>query len=258
VEIIVPMKQVPDLVDELEIAASGTDLDREYLQYVLNEFDDQALETALLLKEAHGGRVTALALDVGEADNVLFTAAAKGADALVKITGDFADRPPGSHATAQLVAGVVRERPFDLICTGVQSAEDLDGQLAPLLASALGLPHASVVSGIEADPGAGTMRVLQEHGGGVMARLELPIPSVLGIQAAPQPPRYAPVSRVRQAMKETTIEEVAAPPVEVEALTIRRIAKPVAASHAEMITGSTDEIVGKILELLKERGLVKA
>ncbi|MEX2557926.1 MAG: electron transfer flavoprotein subunit beta/FixA family protein [Actinomycetota bacterium] len=255
-EIIVPIKQVPDLVDELEIASSGTDLDREYLRYVLNEFDDQALEAALLLKEAHGGRVTVVALDMGEVDNVLFTAAAKGADVLVKITGDFADRPAGSHAMARIVADVVRDRPFDLICTGVQSAEDLDGQLAPLLGSALGLPHISVVSGIEAD--GGTIRVLQEHGGGVMARLEAPLPCVLGVQAAAQPPRYAPVSRVRQAMKETTIEEVAATAVEADPLTIRRFAKPESATHAEMIAGSTDQIVDKILSLLRERGLVKA
>src|SRR3990172_1275310 len=67
--IIVPLKQVPDLVEELQIDESGRDLNREWLKYKLNEFDEHALEEALLLKEELGGQVTAIALESEEIDN---------------------------------------------------------------------------------------------------------------------------------------------------------------------------------------------
>lgn len=255
-EIIVPIKQVPDLVEELEINADGTDLDREYLSYVMNEFDEHALEEAVLLKEANGATVTVIAVDMGEADQVLYTAAAKGADKLIKVTGDFDERPPDSHAMAQIVAGVLEGRSYDLVLTGVQSAEDLDGQLAPLLGTRLGVPHISVVAGVEAS--GGTVTATQEFGGGVTAKLQVSGPCVLGVQAARQTPRYAPVSRVRAMMKETSIEEVDAPAFESSGLTVRKVSKPESSSHAEMIEGSTDQIVDKLVSILRERGLARA
>ncbi len=254
--IIVPVKQVPDLVEELEIGPDGTDLDREYLKYVMNEFDEHALEAALLLKEATGGSVTVMTLDMGEADQLLFTAAAKGADTLVKITGDFDGRPPDSHALAQIFAAAIQGRPFDLIVTGVQAADDLDGQVGPLLGTALGVLHVSVVSGLE--PSGAGVTVHQEFGGGMMVELELPTPCVLGIQAAKQAPRYAPITRVRQAMQSAQIEEVAAAAGEPSALTIRKMVKPQSGSRAEMLTGSPEDIAERVAGILRERGLVKA
>ena len=82
--IVVPVKLVPDLVEELEIDDDGTDLDRDFLSLKINEFCDHALEEALQLKDAHGGQVTAIALEAEEADKVLFTALAKGASGVTK------------------------------------------------------------------------------------------------------------------------------------------------------------------------------
>ncbi|HEX9696153.1 MAG TPA: electron transfer flavoprotein subunit beta/FixA family protein [Actinomycetota bacterium] len=255
-EIIVPIKQVPDLVEELEINAEGNDLDREYLTYVMNEFCEQALEEAVLLKEAHGGTVTAITIDSGEADNVLFTAAAKGADTLIKVTGDFEDVFPDSHALSAIYAEVLKSRAYDVIMTGVQAADDLDGQLGPLLASRLGIPHVSVVAGVE--PGDGVVVATQESGGGLTAELAVKTPCLLGVQAARQTPRYAPVSRVRAMKQEKTIEELDAPSVDTPRLRVRAMRTPESSSHAEMLTGSTEEIADRVVALLRERGLVKA
>ncbi|HEY4492270.1 MAG TPA: electron transfer flavoprotein subunit beta/FixA family protein, partial [Acidobacteriota bacterium] len=146
--IIVPLKQVPDLVEELQIDESGRDLNREWLKYKLNEFDEHALEEALLLKEELGGQVTAIALESEEIDKTLFTAAAKGADKLIKITGDFG-ATFSSRAAAKTLAVAIKNMPYDLILTGVQAADDRDGQLAGLLAHYLNLPHVSVVTGVK-------------------------------------------------------------------------------------------------------------
>ena len=81
--ILVTAKLVPDLVEELEIADSGTALDMTWLRLIINEFDDHAIEQAILLKEKNGGEVTVVVPDMEGMDDVLFTAAAKGADRLV-------------------------------------------------------------------------------------------------------------------------------------------------------------------------------
>lgn len=248
--IIVPIKQVPDLVEELQVDASGKDLDREWLKYKVSEFDDHALEEALLLKEQHGGTVTAIALDGDDIDKALFAAAAKGADKVVKITGDF--KGASNHVAAKALANAIKGMAFDLVLTGVQSVEDRDGQIGVLLAHYLGIPHISVVTGVEA--GSGTVTVHKEYGGGVVAEFEASMPLVLGIQAARETPRYVPVSRVRQAMRDTALEEIAGDGSGVSAgSSVVRMFKPETGGGAEMLTGSAQDIAGKLAEIIKSK-----
>jgi electron transfer flavoprotein beta subunit len=253
--IIVPVKQVPDLVEELEINSEGADLEREALKYKMNEWDESALEEALQLKELHGGTVTALA--TGDVDEMLYTCVARGADRVVKIVGDFEEHHD-SHTAARALAAAIREQPYDLILTGVQAADDLDGQVGILLATYLGIPHISVVSGIEAEPLTRTATVHQEYAGGIMATFEVDLPVVLGVQASRAIPRYAPVSRVRQAMKTAQIEEIEATTPAGAGISVRRMFKPESTEHAEMLEGDTDAIVDRVIAILRERGLWRA
>ena len=252
--IVVPIKQVPDLVEELELAPDGTDIDREFLKFVLNEFDDQALEEALLLKEQAGGEVVVVGFDEPEVDLALHTALAKGADRAVRLTG-AGEGWISSHARAAALAAWLEGEQCDIVLTGVQAADDLDGQLAPLLASLLGVPHVSVVIGVEVTDR--TARVTQDLSGGKTAVLDVQLPAVLGVQAAAQPPRYASIGVVRQAMKERQIEEAAAATQAASGLRLRRLAAPEKAGHAEMLGDSADDVAGRIVELIRERGLAK-
>jgi electron transfer flavoprotein beta subunit len=251
--IVVPLKAVPDLVEEIEFTPDGTGIDREFLKFVLNEWDDQALEEALLVKDAVGGEVVAVGLaDDPDIDQALYTALAKGADGAVKISGHAGD----THSRAALLAGYLEQQPADLIVTGVQAPDDLDGQLPPMLAARLGFPHVSVAIAVEVADG--SARVRQEFAGGRSQQLEVRLPAVVGVQAARQPPRYAPISRIRQVMQAGGLLEVAAPAGSPEpALTVRRMYAPEQAGHAEMLAGSTGSVADKIIELLRSRGLAK-
>ena len=135
--LLVPLKMVPDLVEELTLNEAGTDLDRDALTYKLNEFDDQALEEALELKALHGGTVIVAGLDTPDIDQVFYTAIAKGADRAVKITGQF-DPLVDSWTAAAAMAPVVASLEVDLVLAGVQAPDDLYGQLPVLLAGKLG------------------------------------------------------------------------------------------------------------------------
>jgi len=251
--IVVPLKQSPDLVEELEINSDATDIDRDAVKLQLSEWDDQALEEALCLKESAGATVTVVTTDGGEADSILFTALAKGADRAVKLTGDFPARLD-HHALAHILAGVAKQLAADIVLTGVQSVEDLDGQVPVLLAAMLGWPHVSVVTGVEIAGGEATLK--QEYSGGVMAELAVKLPAVVGIQAARQAPRYAPVSKVRQIQKSAKLEEIAVEvPSSDTGITVRRVFKPEAAGHAEILDGEPAEVADKLVAILKDRGL---
>ena len=254
-EIVVPMQQTVDLVEELELNDEGTDVEREYLKFVANEWDEQALEEALLLKDAAGGSVTVVGIDETDVDGTLYSALAKGAERAVKLTGDF-ESGVSSHHRAAMLAAWLGEQSFDLVLVGVQSPEDLDGQTGVILANLLDVAHVSVAIGVE--PHDGGVKVSQEFGGGVVQQLALSGRAVVGIQAAREAPRYVSISRVRQAMQESTLEEVAAPDVDgATGTTVRRLYAPESTSHAEMLEGDAEAVAARIMEIVRERGLVK-
>src|SRR5438874_6309529 len=253
--IVVPIKQVPDLVEELELNDDETDVDREFLKFVLSEWDDQALEEALLVKEAVGGEVIVVGFGDPDVELSLYTAIAKGADRAVNLTG-LGEGWVDSHTRAAVLAEWLGGQSADLVLAGVQAVDDLDGQLPPLLAAMLGWPHVGVVIGVEGKDN--TIQVSQEFGGGKATRLEITLPAVVGVQAARQPPRYASITRIRQAQQAGGVEEVeVAPPAGAATsnLTIRRLYAPEQASHAEMLTGSAEEVAERIVELIRAKGV---
>jgi electron transfer flavoprotein beta subunit len=257
--ILVLLKMVPDIVEELEIAPDGKSLEQESVRPIVSERDDHALEQALLLKERSGGTVTAVALDAPEVDEVLFTALAKGSDRAVKVTG--LDAPPSTAAAAALLAEVLPRvpnlMPLDLILAGCQAIDDLDGVLAPLLAERLGVPYLGIVTGVAMEVGGGPVTVLKEFAGGARGQYVVCLPAVLGVQAAEKPPRYVPVAKVRAAMKTRTIEQIAASPAEEAALLeVLTMTKPEAAGRAEMLEGAPEAVAAKLVEILSARGLV--
>jgi len=252
---VVLLKQVPDLAEELEIDAGGTDLDREWLSFVASEWDEYALEEALQLRDAGGGTVTCLALGVaaGDVDELLATCLARGADRVTKV-GSF-ERGPDSHTAAAAFAGALADLPHDLILTGVQAIDDLDGQVGPLLAARLDLPHVSVVTHIAVPAAGGSATVHQEYAGGVVGVFDVRLPAVLGVQTSRETPRYAPVSRVRQLMKTATIEQVDGGSGPGSGLVVEAMAVPETGATAEMITGSPQTIAERIAAILAERGI---
>jgi electron transfer flavoprotein beta subunit len=251
--IVVLVKLVPDLVEELCIADSGTALDTAWIRQVINELDNHALEQAVLLKEAAGGQVTVVAPEADGADDVLFAAAAKGADRLIKLGGPFEES--NNHALARVVAQIVGEVAPDLVLTGVQAHNDLDGAVGPLLAEFCGLPYVGYVAGVEL--GDGQARVRKEYAGGLAGELAVDLPAVLGIQVAQQPPRYVAISKIRQAMSTSTIEERDAGALDPEGgPVVERMSVPQAAQHAEMLEGTEDAIATRLVEVFRDLGLV--
>ena len=247
-KIAVLLKQGPDLVEDLEVDASGKALDSDDIKFKLNEFDDHALEEAILLKESGAAdEVVAMAVEGEGTDKMLFTAIAKGADKTVKLIDG---NPSDSHQLGKAFANALGSEGFDMVFTGVQSVDDRDGQLGPIVASYLGVPCVSVVSGVSVSDG--TAVVHKEYSGGLMGEFEVDMPAVLGIQAAKQAPRYAPVSKIRQVQETVSIEEVSMGDVgSGSRSTVASMAPPAKGSGAEML----DDVEG-LIEVLKDKGAI--
>ena len=252
-KIVVLTKMIPDLVEELTIDNSGRKLDRTWLRLILNEFDHHAIEQAILLKEAHGGEVIVIAPDIEDAEEVLFSAAAIGADRLIKLSG-LAEEI-SNHGLACLCLPLMETLRPELILTGVQAHDDLDGQVGPILAEYLKYPYTGYIAGLTIDSGHVLAR--KEFPGGLVAEMEVQLPAVIGIQAAQSPPRYVAFSRIRQARNTAVIEEIQVGVIEGrEALIIDRISQPEVGERAEILTGSPEEVASKLLGILHEKGVL--
>src|SRR3990172_1194736 len=242
--IVVLVKLVPDLVEELTIADNGVMIDTTWLRKIINELDNHALEQAILLKESAGGQVTVIAPESEGVEDVLYAAAAKGADRLIKITGDF--ETANNHALARAVADVTRELRPDLVLTGVQAHNDLDGSVGPLLAEYTGMPYVGYVAGVKPDGGAASAR--KEYPGGLVAELAVTLPAVFGIQVAEKPPRYVAVSKIRQAMSMATIEDRAASALQgAGGPDVGRMYTPEVGERATMLEGGEQEIAAQLV-----------
>ena len=254
-KVAVILRQVPDIVEELTIAEDARTLDESEIRYVTNELDEHALEQALILKQRHGARVTVFGVGGTEARDALASSVAKGADEAVFVPLEFKDRGD-SHKLAAHLAASLRQGSFDLILTGLQAIDQVDGSLNGLLAAYLSLAHVGGLTAVDVVPGGGKAAVKKEYPGGCLGAMEVTLPAVLGIQSAEQPPRYVPVSKVMQAKKSLQVKEVKTPVPEIAGVHVSQLLKPEAGSRAKMLDGDEESVAAEIASLLKERGLL--
>jgi electron transfer flavoprotein beta subunit len=254
VHIVIALRLVPDFSGDIELTSDGADLDREWLDLRLNEFDDHALEEALLLKELSGAKVTAVAINTDGIDKTLQIALARGADAAFKIAAD-GDGELSSRASAPLFAAAARELGADVFLTGVQTPEDLFGHLAPLVAAHLGWPGLSAVGKVRFE--GGEALVQQEYSGGAAATFRVAPPVAIGVQTASRPIRYVAGSQLRQ-FAATKIETKRVSANIGLALAERQALRwPDRISSATMLEGDAEAIASQLQTLLIERGLIK-
>ena len=252
-KIVVPIKLVPDLVDELEIADDGRSLDTTFMRLQLNELDDHALEQAILLKEAQGGEVAVIGAAADDLEDALFNAAARGADHLIRL--NLEAEGVDNHALADAMVAAISDLNPDLILTGVQAHDDLDGQLGGLIAARLDMPYVGYIAGVEM--GDGSCQVRKEYPGGLIGQFEIKLPAVLGIQAAESPPRYIPISRIRQAKDSANIvDKEGLPQPGDKAVHVTKLSPPETGEGATLIEGDPDEMAQGLVEALQQMGIL--
>jgi electron transfer flavoprotein beta subunit len=181
-----------------------------------------------------------------EAEGALRRCLAMGADRAIRVDAE----PRDPISTARALADVVAAESPDLVLTGVQSADSVQGSTGVALAELLGLPRVAVVTKVDWS-GSGPATVDRELEGGLVDVVEVDTPALLTIQTGINQPRYANLRAIKQAEQQeiAVVDADAGEP----AYRVRRMFAPPRGAGAELLEGNAAQVAQQIAELLKER-----
>ncbi len=259
--IVVLLKQVPDTETKVRVKSDEPSISTDGVTYVINPYDEYALEEALKIREAKGeGEVTLLTLGWDKAGEALRTGLAMGADRAVHLN-DAAFLGGDAHSTAVALAKAIRKMDYDLILGGKQAIDNDHHQVGVRVAEELGIPHAAVVTSLELEDGKAVAHREIEGGSEVV---ELPLPAVITCQKGLNEPRYASLKGIMKAKKkplETKAPaDIDASPDEVgkagAKTTVLTMAPPPERAAGRIVEGEPEEAAKEVVRLLREEAKV--
>lgn len=259
-EILVCITRVPDTAEnEIAINGDGTDIDRDSLVYSVNEWDNYAVEEAIRIKERIGGSVTVVTVGDEESEEILRREMAMGADKGILLSDDAFAGTDG-RGIATILKAEAEKGKYDLILTGAQ-ADAGAGEVGGMLAALMDVPYASLVNSIEVLDEK-TLKIGREVEGGNAEMNRIQLPCVLSIQTGINEPRYVGIRGIRQvASVQIPVRGTSDLGLLPEAITPRVQRQdyflPELGDGAEMLEGSTEEIIDKLVEMLKAKGGLK-
>jgi len=248
-KIAVCIKRVPDSETRVKIASNGKSLDEAGVKFVLNPYDEFAVEEALQRKEKAGtGEVAVFCLGPAAAQETIRTALAMGADRGVLLQTDAV--PADGFVTAQALAAELKPGSWDLILFGKMAIDDYNQQVGPMVAELLGLPCVTTVAHLEMDGAKGVAE--REIEGGIEV-VEFPLPAVLTADKGLNEPRYPALKGIMAAKKkplEVKPVQLGAGGIDVVALT------PPPERKEGKIVGEGPGAVPELVRLLREEAKV--
>ena len=261
---IVCIKQVPETSNVKMDPDTGT-MVRDGVESIVNPLDLYAIEAALQLKEARGGRITVVSMGPPSAQKAIREALSMGCDEGVLVSGK-AFAGSDTHATSYALSHVVRKlMPCDLVLTGVRATDGDTGQVGPGVASFLGYPLATEVSRIvSSDEKAITVERLVEAG---YEKLRLPIPCVLTVVKEISFPRL-PTLRGKHRARRSDVPVWSPEDIGLDLTSVglkgsptrvRKIEKPQVARKGRAVNVEkvgAEEAARQLVDFLEERGLV--
>jgi len=259
-KIMVCLKQVPHQDARLDIASDGTWIKEEGIKFEINSYDTYALEEALRIKDAGEAEVVVVSIGPDRVTQALRTALGMGADRAIHVKDPEAD---GSDALgiAKILAAIAKEESPDLIFSGLMADDGNFASVPPMLAELAGIPHTTAAVAVARSNG--TLTVDREIEGGASEVVELQAPCLVAVQTGLNQVRYASLKGIMAAKKKPLdVKSVAdlglAGQVGAGAAKIRieKIAPPPKGDRAEILSGSTGEVVAGLVTKIKELGLL--
>jgi len=197
VNIVVCIKQVPDTDTKIKVKSDGSGIDQTGIEWVMNPYDEFAVEEALRLKEKFGGEVTVVSVGPARAMDTIRIALAMGADRGIFINDPVFD-DADAYVTATALAAAVKSIPYDIVLCGQRAVDDDSGQVGAILAELLGIPQVTVVTKVDVD--GDSVRVIRPVEGAQLL-IESPLPCLITAQKGLNEPRYASLPGILKARK---------------------------------------------------------
>ena len=200
-KIVVLVKSVPDTESKIKIAGDGTSIDGQGLKYIMNPYDEFAVEEGLRIKERLKDDTTVVAVSMGpdRAAEVLRTALAMGADDAIHVS-DPAFEGGDSQTNARVLAEAIRPLAPDLILGGKQAIDYDAAQTCPAIAEILGMPQALIVTEIKLSDDNKTATARRRIEGGD-EMVEMSLPALVTCEKGLNEPRYASLPGIMKAKK---------------------------------------------------------
>ena len=256
-KIFVCIKQVPDTETKIRLSGNQSSIDEAGVKWVINPYDEFAIEEALKLKESRGdSTVTVVSLGPKKrVVEVLRTALAMGADDGIVID---APSPVGHLATAKALAQVIQtDGPADIIFMGKLAIDDNAASVSQMLAEYLDIPHVTVVSKFTAQGSAYTLE--REIEGGAREIIEINSPAVIAANKGLNQPRYASLPGIMKAKKKP-LKEVEFSGLgidgDLENVIVTKYVLPAEKPPVKMLEGDPTTQAAALVQLLREEAKV--
>jgi electron transfer flavoprotein beta subunit len=247
-KIAVCIKRVADSETRVKIAADGKSLDDAGVKFILNPYDEFAVEEALQRKEKAGaGEVAVIACGPAVTQETIRTALAMGADRGVLLEAAI---PADGLAVAQALAAELKDGGYDLILFGKMAIDDYNQQVGPMVAELLDRPCVTCVAHLDISDGKGTAEREVEGG---MEVVEFPLPAVLTVDKGLNEPRYPALKGIMAAKK----KPLEVKPVQLQAggLEVLAMAPPPERKEGRIV-GEGAAAVPELVKLLREEAKV--
>jgi electron transfer flavoprotein beta subunit len=248
--ILICIKQVPDMESKFKVNTEGTWYDRADLAWRMNEYDEYAVEQAVRLKEQVGNAdLTVLCVGPDQVKETMKKALAMGCDRGVHIAdNDSCMREP--FAIATMIADFARDKQFDIIFTGMQSQDRGSAQVGVMIAELLNMNAVTTI--VEFAFNAGTVNVKRELEGGSKALVTVSTPVVLTCQLGLNTPRYPTLPNIMKAKKKELLT-ITADPAKGGRQETTAFYFPERKGSGLVLEGEPAELADKLIQLLKEK-----
>lgn len=251
---VVLIREVPDTEATITIAADGKSIDFSNIKFILNPYDEYAVEAGAQFVENGKGDCTLIAVGRSDMTKTIRNAIAKAANkagsiAFSKVHHLIVNETQESHAVAEKVAEVIKAEEADLVFLGKQYIDDDNYLMAPYLAEKLDFQSVTVVT--EMEIGDSTVQVKREIEGGSES-YTLQTPAVISLQKGVNEPRYAGMKGIMKA-KKVAIEsqEIS---LDHPLISIQKIEQPAQKAAGRIIDG--DNAVAELAAALREEAKV--
>jgi electron transfer flavoprotein beta subunit len=260
-KVMVCLKQVPHQDAKLDINGDGTWIREDNIKFEINSYDTYALEEALRLKDANAStEVVVVSVGPARVTQALRTALGMGADRAVHVNDPDAETSD-ALGVAKILAAVAKNESPDLVFTGLMADDGNSSAVPPMLAELTDMPSATGV--VHTETSGTSVKAERELEGGAIEMVELPTPCLIAIQTGANQVRYASLKGIMQAKKK---------PVDVKTagdlgvsgsigeanakVRVDKIYHPPKSASAEILKGTTDQIVSALVGKIKELGLL--
>jgi electron transfer flavoprotein beta subunit len=249
-KIIVVIKRVPDTETQVRLGPDGKTIDPTGVVYVMNPYDEYAVEEAVQLKEKHGGEITVICVGPEEATKEIRTAIAMGCDDGVLIKTAEVTLDP--MVVARTLAEEIKGREYDLLLFGKKNVDDDYGQIPLFIAAKLDLPVVTAINELEVNPEESKATVRRNIEGGAEV-FETSLPAVFTAEKGLNEPRYPNLIAVRKSMK-APLDIKDLPAVEAGLKVLSMELPP--PREGGKIVGEGVEAVGELVKLLQDEAKV--